>query len=79
MNAGMGFAAGFRPAASDRGWGRGAAGETSAGLKVEGANDMQRVESLAERTDRLAERKQENLYKITLCIDELVLEAWVRK
>ena len=52
MNAGKGFAAAFRPAAPDRGWGRGAAGETSAGLKVEGADDMQRVESLAERTDR---------------------------
>ena len=41
-----------KPAASDRGWGRGAAGEAS-----EGANDVQRVESFAERTKRLAEKK----------------------
>ena len=32
--------------ASDRGWDRDAAGKASAGLKVEGANDAQRVESL---------------------------------
>ena len=30
-----------------------AAGEASAGLKIEGVNDVQRVESLAERTNRL--------------------------
>ena len=41
-----------KPAASVRVRGRGAAGEASAGLKVEAANDVRRVESLAERTSR---------------------------
>ena len=57
---------------SDRGWGRGAAGEASAaapGLKV---NDVQRVESLAERTNRLARKKQERPYKITLCVARIL-------
>ena len=31
-----------KPAVSKRGWGRGAAGESSAGLTIEGANDVQR-------------------------------------
>ena len=41
-----------------RGWGRGEAGEARAGLKVEWAKDVQRVENLAERTNRLAEKEK---------------------
>ena len=52
--------------ASDIGWGRGGAGKASAGPKVEGANDVQRVESLAERINQLREKKQERPYKATL-------------
>ena len=67
---------------SDRGRGRGAAGEAGAGLKIVGVNDLQRVESLAERTDRIAGKKQERPYKATLRaarnIDQLVVEARVR-
>ena len=66
-----------KPAASDRVWGRGAAGEASAGLKVEGAKDVQRVESLAERNNRLAGKETKKA--LQNCIDQLVLKARVRK
>ena len=56
-----------KPAGPDRGWGRGAAGQASARLKVERANDVQRFESLAEATNRLAAKEtKEMLYKTTL-------------
>ena len=56
-------------AASDRGWGRGAAGKASAGLKVEGANVVQRVESLAERINRLAGKEtRKALQNYTICV-----------
>ena len=42
---------GQKPAVSNSGWSRDAAGEASAGLKIEGANDVQRVKSLAEITN----------------------------
>ena len=48
---------GRKPAASVKGQGRGAAGEAGAGLKIEGAKDVQCVESLAERTKRIAKKK----------------------
>ena len=57
-----------KPAVSDRVWGRGAAGEASAGLKIERVNDVQRVESLAERTNRLAGKKQERPFKTALFV-----------
>ena len=40
-----------KPAVSNRGWGKGAAGESSAGLTIEGAINVQRFESLAERAN----------------------------
>ena len=58
-----------KEAASDRGWGRGAAGEASAGLKVERANDVQRVESLAERINRLAGKETRKvLQNYPICV-----------
>ena len=59
------------PAVSDQGWGRIAAGEASTGLKIEGADDAQCVGSIAERTNRLAEKEiKERLYKLhyRLCV-----------
>ena len=53
---------------SDKGWGRGAAGEASAGLKVERASDVQRVGHLAERTNRFAQKETRKPYKTTLCV-----------
>ena len=68
---------------SDRGWGRGAADKSSAGLKVEGANDVQRVESLAEIINLLAgkeTRKALQNFTISVArnIDLQVLEERVR-
>ena len=72
---------GLKPAASDKGWGGGAAGEARSGLKVEGASDVQRVGGLAERTKRLAEKEESPTklhYALQYNIDSLVLEALVR-
>ena len=68
-------------AASDRGWIKGAAGKASvglkvahpgkasAGLKVEGANEVQCVESLAERINRLAGiETRKALQYYTICV-----------
>ena len=55
-----------------QGCGSTAAGEASAGLKVESAKDVQCVKSLAERTNLLVGKKtSESLQNYTICVARL--------